>query len=248
MPLTTCSGYTRRVLDLAVMNAGIHGWPLDGMPLEGAVDALVGDGIDPPVARHVITMFASPPTADGAADGSVALDARAVCAEKACSLLEERTVWRLPDFEAAWTKACPQDMPPQLDILRGLALVEPQGVSAHGKRPAALLHVDSRRACLLSVCQHRGGSHCVRLPGFRSAAQAQGAVRHAVRPQGALVPARAGAVFGACRGGKGQRGRPPAGLVPPQHEQRRRGGVHAAPRGVNQCGMMMSDTGEPPLF
>jgi hypothetical protein len=116
-------GYTRRCLDLLVMNAGIQGWALDSMPLEEAVDTMVGDGIDGPVARHVITMF----TSTGAVDWSVALDACAVCAEKACALLEEKTVWRLADFQAAWSKACPPEMPPQLDMLRGLALVEPQG-------------------------------------------------------------------------------------------------------------------------
>ena len=123
--LSQHTGYTRRCLDLLVMNAGIQGWSLDSMPLEEAVDTLVGDGIEAPLARHVITMFAS--TAAGGADGAVALDARAVCAEKACALLEERAVWRLTDFQAAWSKACPPEMPPHLDMLRGLALVEPQG-------------------------------------------------------------------------------------------------------------------------
>jgi Sister chromatid cohesion protein Dcc1 len=121
----------RRVLDLVVMNAGINGWPLSALPLEETVTALCGDGVDVSVARHVIMIFSStPPPADGDATMSqaeVALDARRVCTEKAAALLEKQPMWRLDEFMIAWTSTCPEGMPPQQDMLRGLALLDPQG-------------------------------------------------------------------------------------------------------------------------
>ncbi len=55
-----------------------------------------------------------------------------VCLHFARKLLRQQRLWALADFLPAWAAACPPELPPSQDMLRGEALVEGAASSSAG--------------------------------------------------------------------------------------------------------------------
>lgn len=126
---TVDPGYQGTLLELVLLTAVEHGWPLSQLPAGALADALAPHGYDRRVTLHCLATYGSPlggsgdgaaamdtdaaAAGEGAAGGSggsssFALDETAVCLHFARSLLLEQPDWELGVFEEAWASVVPE--------------------------------------------------------------------------------------------------------------------------------------------
>ncbi|EEH52035.1 uncharacterized protein MICPUCDRAFT_53535 [Micromonas pusilla CCMP1545] len=135
--------YLAHVMDVAIVNAQVEGWPLTKIPEKDAVEKLAEDGFPEAVTQHFLRAYCHP----NSADASWSVDATKVCVAKASGLLDEPVAasgggggggggpggggvnagrWRLRDFVERWRESVPEELRDVVDasLLRGLALVD----------------------------------------------------------------------------------------------------------------------------
>lgn len=131
--------YLGTLLELILLTVVEQGWSLDAVPAEGAAEVLTPHGYLPEVTKHCLRRFSKPvlEKKEGGVDkeesmqeGVYALHAEAVCRHFGVKLLEERSRFEsLAGFEFEWKKVVPEGMThvPRLELLRGEALIDPEG-------------------------------------------------------------------------------------------------------------------------
>jgi sister chromatid cohesion protein DCC1 len=133
--------YLDHVMDVAIVNAQVEGWPLTKIPEKEATEKLAEDGFPEAVTRHFLRAYCHP----NSADASWSVDATKVCVAKASGLLDEPVAasgggtgggpggggvnagrWRLRDFVERWRAAVPEELRDVVhaSLLKGLALVD----------------------------------------------------------------------------------------------------------------------------
>ncbi len=109
-------------LGLALCHAAVKEWPLTApVPLDECCSDLK-DEVDPAVTRQVILTHS--------VEGQPGLFShRLVCRSKARELIlsKSNASWRVDEFSAKWAEQCPEVFPPDMAMLRGIALIEDVG-------------------------------------------------------------------------------------------------------------------------
>jgi hypothetical protein len=148
------------VLDVVILTAAAHGWPLSSFSRDDMVAAVASDGYDAAVVAHCLGVFGAPARAEGAAgaeaeEGGAAwrLDAGAVCLARARAMLAHTPRWRLEEFMTAWGAAVPEVR------VRRLACVRES--RCHAVLPRASLTIRTHRSAPRAG-HGAGGEHAAR--------------------------------------------------------------------------------------
>eukprot|EP00850_Spirogloea_muscicola_P004973 SM000022S07187 [mRNA] locus=s22:404176:405880:+ [translate_table: standard] len=148
--------YAATVVDVLLLTAAEHGWPLHALPERGAVAALAAAGYPPATTRHCLQLLGGQPAAvpalvpehhcnggevamleygdgNGECEVSWVLDSIRVCVHVAHQLLAAGPQAGVPldSFMTAWAAGVPPGCgPPLVSMLRGEAIMEPPSSAA----------------------------------------------------------------------------------------------------------------------
>jgi len=109
-----------------------HDWPVNAVPVEEYLAAMTD--VDPnfteTAKKHCLKLLSGPATPETPA-GTTALDKLKVGRFKAKQLLHDASgrQWQLDEFLETWKASVPMQLEPELDMLKGMALVETVGTT-----------------------------------------------------------------------------------------------------------------------
>ncbi|CAM6107033.1 unnamed protein product [Calypogeia fissa] len=139
--------FMHEVLEMLLLTATQHDWPLGALPGLEVVKAMGDDNYSPQIVIHCLQTYGvrsdlqpqdnvnlrsqeDTVTDLLGVETTWALDEQKVCLEYAKRLLASFAKWKLQEFLESWRKALPAGMSPHLQMLRGEALVDVLGTDS----------------------------------------------------------------------------------------------------------------------
>lgn len=119
---TVDKAYMHSLLETALFLSVQQGWSHDALPQADLLEGLQANGHDARLVLHFLSVYGHQQ-----AEGIWKLDNQKVCRVFAETLLQSKPKWAEAEFLEAWQNSVPQDMAPDIEMLRGMAIQHDTG-------------------------------------------------------------------------------------------------------------------------